>query len=243
MRLFAIGDLHGCLSALQGLLLAVDLGPADRVVTLGDYINKGPDTKGVLDQLIVLAQTGQLIALKGNHEFKMLAARTQQTFQLNDEVLLDRHTLASYGIVPETAKPKQALAQIPDTHWQFVSTQCRDWWESDQHIFTHANVDPLKPMAEQPASKLFWEKFNNPQPHMSGITLVCGHTRQKSGIPINLGHASCIDSWACGSGWLTALEVISGEIWQVNQRGKVKRTHADAFIARNKAPNSADFAP
>ncbi|MEO1593109.1 MAG: serine/threonine protein phosphatase, partial [Cyanobacteria bacterium J06632_22] len=194
-----------------------------------DYINKGPNTKGVLDQLVALLETGQLIALRGNHELKMLAARAQQALQINEDVLIDARTLASYGITAPASKAKRALTQIPDAHWQFVSDHCRDWWESERHIFTHANLDPTKPMAQQPSSKLFWEKFDNPQPHISGKTLVCGHTRQKSGNPINLGHAICIDTWACGDGWLTGLEVNSGDIWQVNQQGKVKRTHADQF--------------
>ena len=229
MRIFAIGDIHGCSTALQHLLTAIDLTPADQLVTLGDYVNKGPDTKGVLDQLVTLARTGQLIALKGNHEVRMLAARTQQALRVKDEVLLDRHTLTSYGIQANDTNAEHALTQIPDAHWQFVSIQCQDWWESERHIFTHANLDPHKPMAEQPKRKLFWEKFDNPQPHISGKTLVCGHTRQKSGEPVNLGHAICIDTWACGEGWLTGLEVNSGEIWQVNQRGNVKRAHVDAF--------------
>ncbi|MEO1591762.1 MAG: metallophosphoesterase family protein [Cyanobacteria bacterium J06632_22] len=232
MRLFAIGDIHGCSTALQRLLAALDLRPTDRVVTLGDYINKGPDTKGVLDQLVTLAETGQLIALRGNHELKMLAARTQQALQIKDEVLLDSRTLASYGVSSTSTRTKGVFAQIPEHHWQFVTDHCRDWWESEQHIFTHANLDPQKPLAEQPPRKLFWEKFENPQPHMSGKTLVCGHTRQKSGNPVNLGHAICIDTWACGEGWLTGLEVNSGALWQVNQRGKIKRTHVDHFRSR-----------
>ncbi len=228
MRIFAIGDIHGCSIALRHLLSALELTPADRVVTLGDYINKGPDTRGVLDQLIALAQTGQLIALRGNHELKLLAARAQQTLQVKEQILLDSQTLASYAVKPSTPA-HHALASIPDRHWQFVDQQCLNWWESAHHIFVHASVDPQKPMAEQPSSKLFLEKFGNPRPHMSGKTLVCGHTRQKSGNPVNLGHAICIDTWACGEGWLTGLEVNSGNIWQVNQRGKVKRTHVDMF--------------
>jgi len=229
VRIFAIGDIHGCSTLLRQLLKVVDLSPADRVVTLGDYINKGPDTKGVLDQLIAFAQSGQLIALRGNHELRMLAAKAQQAIEMNDEVLLDQNTLSSYDSGSLDQSLRSPLTSIPDAHWKLVAEQCLDAWESENHIFVHASLDPNKSLSEQPTRKLFWEKFDNPKPHVSGKTLVCGHTRQKSGEPLNLGHAICIDTWAWGNGWLTGLEVTSGDVWQVNKHGKVKRTHIDTF--------------
>ena len=67
-----------------------------------------------------------------------------------------------------------------------------------------------------------WESFNDPPPHESGKVMVCGHTSQKSGVPRNIGHAVCIDTWACGRGWLTCLDVGSGRYWQANQRGETR---------------------
>ena len=58
-----------------------------------------------------------------------------------------------------------------------------------------------------------------PPPHQSGKSMVCGHTSQPSGLPVNLGHAICIDTWVYGDGWLTALDVGSGRYWQTNERG------------------------
>ncbi|MEP0854313.1 metallophosphoesterase [Funiculus sociatus GB1-A4] len=72
MRILAIGDIHGCSMAFEELIAAVDLQPEDRVVTLGDYIDHGPDSKGILNRLIALHYTGQLVALRGNHEHMML---------------------------------------------------------------------------------------------------------------------------------------------------------------------------
>ncbi|MCE9532075.1 MAG: metallophosphoesterase, partial [Planctomycetes bacterium] len=71
MRLLAIGDIHGCRTALDHLLELVQLLPGEMVITLGDYVDRGPDTKGVLDRLIDLHLAGQLIALRGNHEVMM----------------------------------------------------------------------------------------------------------------------------------------------------------------------------
>ena len=59
-----------------------------------------------------------------------------------------------------------------------------------------------------------------PPPHESGKTMVCGHTSQKSGIPVNIGHAICIDTFAWGSGWLTCLDTESGVYWQTNHDGE-----------------------
>jgi len=65
--------------------------------------------------------------------------------------------------------------------------------------------------------------------------MICGHTSQKNGQPVNLGHAICIDTWACGQGWLTALEVNTGELWQANQQGARQRSHIHDFQQRAMA--------
>jgi serine/threonine protein phosphatase 1 len=60
---------------------------------------------------------------------------------------------------------------------------------------------------------------------------VCGHTSQKSGVPLNIGHAICIDTWAYGKGWLTCLDVISGRVWQANQNAEVRMAWIDEFAS------------
>ena len=74
----AIGDVHGCLRALDALLEDVDPQPDDLVVLLGDYIDRGPDSKGVLDRLLLLRARCRCVTLKGNHELMMLAGREGQ---------------------------------------------------------------------------------------------------------------------------------------------------------------------
>ena len=74
-RILAIGDIHGCAYALDALLRAVNPAPDDLVITLGDYVDRGLDSAGVLNRLIRLAQTHRLVALRGNHEEMMLNAR------------------------------------------------------------------------------------------------------------------------------------------------------------------------
>lgn len=67
-RAIAIGDIHGCLDALAALIDAIGPGPEDTLVTLGDHIDRGPDSPGVLDRLIALAGRCRLVPLLGDHE-------------------------------------------------------------------------------------------------------------------------------------------------------------------------------
>lgn len=66
MRILAIGDIHGCTTAFDALIAAINLQECDRIITLGDYIDRGPDAKGIIDRLLALHHTGRLIALGGN---------------------------------------------------------------------------------------------------------------------------------------------------------------------------------
>jgi len=75
LRTIAIGDIHGCSVALAALLESIDPQPDDTIVPLGDYVDRGIDSKGVIDQLIALGDRCRLVPLLGNHEEMMLGAR------------------------------------------------------------------------------------------------------------------------------------------------------------------------
>ena len=232
MRLFAIGDIHGCGTALEVLLSVLNLRSYDRVIALGDYLNKGPETKFVFDQLLQLVGKGLLIPLLGNHELNMLAARQIGQPQTDDRVLVDQNTLNSYGPEGELGR----LDDIPEQHWRLVEAACLNWLTIDNYIFVHAMLAADQPLVKQPRSALFWDKFKDPRPHCSGKTMVCGHTPQRDGTPINLGHAICLDTAACEGHWLTGLEVYSGEVWQTNQQRQVRRSHIRDHAEPKTAP-------
>ena len=59
-------------------------------------------------------------------------------------------------------------------------------------------------------------------------------TTMVGGLPLNVGHAVCLDTWVYGQGWLTCLDVSSGQIWQANQRGQRRGAHLDDFLAPEK---------
>ncbi|MBD2182806.1 serine/threonine protein phosphatase [Planktothrix sp. FACHB-1355] len=222
MRILAIGDIHGCSIALDSLLAAVVPQPEDKIITLGDYVDRGPDTKGVIDRLIALHATGQLIPLRGNHEQIMLNSRA-------DGKLLawlswgGKATLASYAV----SGNEGTLQDIPESHWDFLENKCVNWYETDKHFFVHADAEPNLPLGEQPEFVLFWGPSDRPSPHFSGKTMVYGHDTQESGIPLNLGYAICIDTWPDGNGWLTCLDVTSGKVWQANQAGQQRQLLID----------------
>jgi len=218
MRTLAIGDIHGYADVLRHLLDAVELRPDDSVVALGDYVDRGPDARGVIEELLVLQERGQLLALRGNHDFMMLEARKSKDHLREWLYCGGRSTLASYGDPFAEGK----LEEVPERHWKFLEEDCVDWYETDTHLFVHANCDPALPMAEQPLYLLHWEALYEARPHRSGKVVVCGHTKQRSGLPRNWGHTVCIDTWVYGDGWLTCLEVETGRIWQANRHGELR---------------------
>jgi serine/threonine protein phosphatase 1 len=225
-RVLAIGDIHGCSRALDVLLADVNPRGDDTIVTLGDYVDRGPDSKGVLDRLLDLHGTGRLVPLRGNHEQMLLSAR-----RLGDDRYLwldcgGRATLDSYG---HNGRPG-TLDDIPERHWAFLEA-CINWHECPTHFFVHAGAYPDMPLDEQPEYMLFWESFEDRGAHESGKVMVCGHTPQKGGVPLNLGHSVCLDTWAYGDGWLTCLDVTSGQLWQANQKGERRSAHLDDFLS------------
>jgi serine/threonine protein phosphatase 1 len=219
MRTLAIGDIHGCLRALLALLDVVQPAAEDQLITLGDYVDRGPDSRGVLDLLIRLYDNGQLVALRGNHDEMMLLSREDQPERRMWLRFGGVQTLESYGHGPRD----EVYHQVPERHWQFLQHELINWYETEGHIYAHATVRPDLPMAEQDANVLLWERLYAPVEHVSGKRLICGHTRQDSGLPLDLGSAVCIDTAIYEpDGWLTCLDVGSGHFWQANQKGETR---------------------
>ncbi len=189
MRTLAIGDIHGCFQSLCTLEKAVPFQPDDQLIFLGDYVNRGPASFAVLDWLIARSQQRKVITLRGNHEIMMLKARGSPD-AFNEWIRCGGDaTLASYALHKNTS-----LKNVPDSHWAFLEERTQRWYETDSHIFVHANLYTDMLLEEQPDFMLFWERFDNPAPHESGKVMVCGHTSQKSGKPLDIGHAVCIDT-------------------------------------------------
>src|SRR5690349_6959353 len=130
-RTIAIGDIHGCLAALDGLIAVIEPGPDDTVVTLGDYIDRGPHSRGVLDHLISLSRRCRLVPLLGNHEELLLDAFRDINRLRRWLTLGGTDTIRSYGWV--AGGGHRPLADwFPREHRDFL-VGCKP------HLETHAH--------------------------------------------------------------------------------------------------------
>jgi serine/threonine protein phosphatase 1 len=221
-RTIAVGDIHGGPDALSALIAAVEPGPEDTLVTLGDYIDRGPNSRGVLDRLIALAGRCRLVPLLGNHEEALLDALRDVGALRKWLALGGADTLRSYGWAP--GGPRRALADwLPRQHREFLAG-CRPFYETPTHLFVHAGFVPELPMDEQPGLALRWRVTDaaTARPHRSGKVAVVGHTPQRSGEVLDLGFLVCIDTNCARGGWLTALDTTSGRVWQADRSGKLR---------------------
>lgn len=213
-RVIAIGDIHGCADSLRALLEAIGPRREDTIITLGDYVDRGLDSKGVLDELIALAERCRLIPILGNHDQMMLHARQGKGdlrfwLECGGQAALD-----SYG-------DELGLNAVPREHFRFLQS-CRDYFETESHFFVHANYRADLPLDRQDDAMLRWLSLRDfvPGPHVSGKIAVVGHTPHRE--VLNLGHLICLDT-GCGlGGRLTAFGLADGAIWQVDESGRVK---------------------
>jgi serine/threonine protein phosphatase 1 len=180
--LYAIGDIHGCLDQLLDRLEAIHadagrLGIAQpRVVFLGDYVDRGSDSKGVLDILTgtdgssrPTGLTGSIMAeidprfCLGNHDFFFLAAVTHELNAGDLRVWLTKHggaeTLESYGADLRRHGPDDFLRRVddwlPPAHLEFLAN-LEPYHRFDELLFTHAGVNPEKSLDEQPLDALLY---------------------------------------------------------------------------------------
>jgi len=191
IRLYVIGDVHGRLDLLQEIerRIEADARSAENLrivqVMLGDYIDRGPDSRGVIAHLIERAGTCELVTLRGNHEVYMLDLLLDQFSRWCR--LGGRQTLASYGLdlsasddaTIERFTPdfvERARAVLPEVHVAFLAaTQLT--WRCGDYLFVHAGIRPGVPLAEQDSHDLIWirqEFLGNDDDH--GFVVVHGHT-------------------------------------------------------------------
>ncbi|WP_037315350.1 metallophosphoesterase family protein [Ruegeria halocynthiae] len=170
--IYAVGDIHGQLAMLEDALHLIeqDGGPDARVVFLGDYVDRGPDSRGVLDLLIAGQRAGRnWVTVKGNHDRMMVRfvqeceiADKQLPITLNwlNPRLGGQDTLASYGVeVTDNDRIYQvherACAAVPPTHLDFINALPTYHQEGDL-LFVHAGIRPGIPLPQQSEDDLIW---------------------------------------------------------------------------------------
>lgn len=216
-RLFAVGDVHGCSTALKTLIETIAPESDDTIVFLGDVIDYGPDTRGAIEQLIELSHRCRVILIQGNHE--------EMLFKALGNCDSRRHWESCGGVTTRRNYPECGDDElILPEHLAFLKERCQDYFETDDFLFLHASYYPNRRMTDQTGDTLRWEPVDPDRMarHYSGKTAIVGHTTQTDGEVLDLGFLVMIDTGAAMGGWLTALEVESGTIAQVDQQREVR---------------------
>ena len=225
--LYAIGDIHGRLDLLNSLITQIHadavqqrsrFGPS--LIFLGDYVDRGPDSRGVIDRILAIEQEAifRVLTLKGNHEEQMLLFLEDSRHGPNWAEFGGAETLASYGVTPPKTRTdpepweeaRLALTRaIPPRHLAFlnaleVAVVCGDYF------FVHAGVRPGVPLEEQSDHDLLWirQDFLNWDGGFGKI-VVHGHTPESA--PHNGHNRIGIDTGAYATGMLTAVRLCDAD--------------------------------
>ena len=213
MSIFAIGDIHGHLDKLEALIDRLPLTSEDKLIFLGDYIDRGPDSKGVIAYLLELRKTRDCVMLMGNHEH-MLRDLVRGCHNYRPEDWLRNGgtaTLTSYGI--ERIRPGEQ--PFPDGHYQFISNLpcCH---QEPGFVFVHAGLTWGKSLERQTWKDLFWsrEAFLRDRYKWPEGRVIFGHSYSDTLEPIVQDNKIGIDTGCAFGGHLTAVRLPEVEFYQ-----------------------------
>ena len=218
-RLYAIGDLHGCAEELQALLTCLksehQLAQDDQVIFIGDYIDRGPDSKGVIDTLLRFREEyPHSVFLKGNHEDMLLSylglgGRGGEIYLSNGGMDCFR----SYKITPYT-DPQNTVSKLPEAHVEFFKS-LELGVTLAEFIFVHAGLNPSKALDQQSEEDLLWIRSDFTENiHSFGKTVVFGHTPFED-IFLHLPYKIGIDTGVIYGNQLSCVELVEGTLFQV----------------------------
>lgn len=243
MTLYAIGDIHGQLDALRRAhdLIARDAAKrpgSPRIVHVGDYVDRGPDSRGVVEYLRVGAQANpDWVVLRGNHD-RMFTRFMRQGVIHDARILSGRswltqplgglHTLASYGVIASEAMVEvaraEALDAVPDEHVAFLESRPL-WFETADLLFVHAGIRPGLPIQDQDEDDLVWIRegfLDDDRDHRQLI--VHGHTALDA--PVHFGNRVDLDGGAGYGRPLVPAVFEDGLVFTLTDAGRVPLTPA-----------------
>ena len=235
-RLLCVGDVHGCADELDSLLEALGPTSSDRLVFLGDYVDRGPASRRVVETLLELRRAlPETVFLRGNHEEMLLSFLGRDAE--GGSLFLQAGglpTLASYGL---GARPRDAASaaalqaaareRLPGEHLDFLDGGLRLWFRSGRFAFVHAGVRPGVPLERQRRRDLLWirEEFLGAATTGLDAIVVFGHTPQRDAF-FGRGRKLGLDTGCVYGGRLTCLDLSAGRLYQV-RRGERRATRRD----------------
>lgn len=243
MRTLLISDIHGELEMFEDLLEKVQYNAdTDELVLLGDYIDRGPSPRGVIEKTIELKNAGAKV-LMGNHEQIMLDVFEKENSYDWDFWLHTAGgvaTMNSYGFDEESLKQAGDLENFSlqpfftdkiIEHLEFIR-HLDTMIEKDHYVFVHAGVDPGLPLEKNTSSEFLWIRDEFHRDYAGDKTVVFGHTptprlhRQRGKNEIYFGENRIIgiDGGAVFGGQLNCLELPSNKVVSI-QNSKVSFTH------------------
>jgi serine/threonine protein phosphatase 1 len=219
-RVFAVGDIHGhdreVGVLLDHLIRTRSVGPEDLFIFMGDYIDRGPSSKQVIDRMLEIRRLWpQTVFLRGNHEdmllhFLGLGGSGGEFYLRNGGAAF----FESYGIEP-TGPLSELIERLPRDHLEFIQS-LEYGVVLAEFLFVHAGVAPRKPLEQQLASDLLWIRKEFVQaPHTLGKTVVFGHTAFNQ-IHLDLPYKIGIDTGVAYGNRLSIVELVQGELFQVD---------------------------
>jgi serine/threonine protein phosphatase 1 len=219
IRIYAVGDIHGRADLLDGVLERIDADLATNPfslgieVYLGDYIDRGPASREVIDRLVARNRTYRAVFLKGNHETFLTGFTINPPLLEEWQRLGGFETLMSYGIAPQINTNADAQATLaaafdqalPDSHRQFLG-HLKSSFTCGDFFFVHAGVRPGIPLPKQREEDLLWIRrdFLLCEEEFSKI-IVHGHTPVAE--PDIRPNRINIDTGAYATGRLTCLKL------------------------------------
>lgn len=223
--IYAVGDVHGEIDLLEKLLkeIASDApkGEDNILIFIGDYVDRGPDSRAVIDMLMRGIDGFETICLKGNHEVIFVDFVTDPQARPGSTWFRDmnggRETIASYGIDPDAVidvvddqdKVAELLSPIPSDHIAWMDDLPVSY-RHNGYFFVHAGVRPGVPLEHQSEDDMMWirDRFLKSRKN-HGALVIHGHTPKRS-AEIRKNRIN-IDTGACYWGELTAVALSEEE--------------------------------
>lgn len=233
MRTLVIGDIHGELAMVQALVKKVKYDSSqDELIFLGDYIDRGPDSKGVIAFMKQLQQAGA-ICLSGNHEQIMYEAfknRSTESWLHWLHTAGGAATLKSYGFdtedIEHSMSPESFVTAEIEEDLEWIRS-LETYVERDDYIFVHGGVDPEVPLSITPKHRLLWIRQEFHDNYRGKKTVVFGHTptprlhKERGNFAVYFGDNNIIglDGGAVFGGALHCLVLPTREIVSINAKG------------------------